>query len=191
MSCHVFFASVSASVLTTGLAGGGQAGCADRWAGFMTASVGNSVKTGDAAFRSVSVSPTFPTFTSSSLSDSVSENALACTSRTLLPCCDPACYAISQVSVSLIHLATTSPWPPRCPAFYQASWRLPFASVATRVKIVMRPSHPSVSRQLSGPSPLLDCQPACPSVPQPPPLHHPLCRKMIYNPNPKCLTLKV
>ena len=73
MSCHVFFASVSASVLTTGLAGGGQAGCADGWAGFMTASVENSVRTGDAAFRSVSVSATFPIFTSARLSGSVSE----------------------------------------------------------------------------------------------------------------------
>ena len=61
LSC--FLSSVSASVLTTGLAGGGQAGCADGWAGFITASVENSVRTGDAAFRSVSVSATFPTFT--------------------------------------------------------------------------------------------------------------------------------
>ena len=39
----------------------------------MTASVENSVRTGDAAFRSVSVSATFPIFTSARLSGSVSE----------------------------------------------------------------------------------------------------------------------
>ena len=75
VSCHGFFSSVCGSVSTTGLAGEGQAGCADQSAGFMTASVGNSVKTVDAAFRLVSVSPTFATFISASLSDSVSENA--------------------------------------------------------------------------------------------------------------------
>ena len=72
--------------MTTGLACGGQAGCADRWLGFITASVAACVKTGDAAYRSVSVPPTFPIFTSASLSDSVSENALASTWRSLLPC---------------------------------------------------------------------------------------------------------
>ena len=75
VSCDGFFASVCASVLTTGLAVEGKAGCADRWAGFITVCVGNSVKTVDAAFKFVSVSPTFQTFTSASLSDSLPENA--------------------------------------------------------------------------------------------------------------------
>ena len=86
MSCNVFFAIVSASVLTTGLASRGQAGCSDCRAGFMTASVGSSVKTGDAAFRLVSVSPTFASFNSATLSERVSENALASTSGSLLAC---------------------------------------------------------------------------------------------------------
>ena len=41
----------------------------------MTASVENSVKTGGAAFRFVSISATFLVFTLGSLSDSVLENA--------------------------------------------------------------------------------------------------------------------
>ena len=86
MSCHVFFARVSASVLTTGLASENQAGCCDRRAGFMTASLGSSVNTGDVAFRFVSISPTFPSFTSASLSERVLKNALASTSGSLLPC---------------------------------------------------------------------------------------------------------
>ena len=86
MSCHVFFARVSASVLTTGLASENQAGCSDRRAGFMTASLGSSVNTGDVAFRLVSISATFPSFTSASLSERVLKNSLACTCGSLLPC---------------------------------------------------------------------------------------------------------
>ena len=75
VSGHGFFASVCGSVLTTCLAGRGHARCADRWAGFITASVGNSVKAVDAVFRLGSVPGTFATITSASLSDSVSQNA--------------------------------------------------------------------------------------------------------------------
>ena len=102
------FASVSASVLTTCLAGEGQAGCADRWHGFMTAIVGNSVNTGDAAFRSVSVRrqfsqplPRLPCQTASRKILKPLHRAVCCLVLWPLPLqgCDPACYTFSQVCV--------------------------------------------------------------------------------------------
>ena len=51
----------------------------------ISAIVGSSVTTGHAAFRSVSVSLTFPAFSSASLSAGVSSNALASTLRSLSP----------------------------------------------------------------------------------------------------------
>ena len=53
---------------------------------FMTASLGSSVNTGDVASRLVSISPTFPSFTSASLSERVLKNTSASTSGSLLLC---------------------------------------------------------------------------------------------------------
>ena len=132
-----------ASVLTTGVACRGQAVCADRWLGFITASVAACVKAGDAAYRSVSNPPTFPTFTSASLSDSVSAQLVAlffglyfckavikrvCHSLKLV------CLQLSSPLIACQQACRPVPWPPCRPVFYQLSWLLPIASVAARVK---------------------------------------------------------
>lgn len=146
MSCHVFFACVPASVLTTVLACRGQVGCADRWLGFITASLAACVKAGDAAYRSVSNPPTFPTFTSATLSYSVSENTLASTSRSQLPCFSASviqrvchclklvCIQLSSPLIACQQACRPVPWPPCRPVFCQPSSLLPIASVAARVK---------------------------------------------------------
>ena len=59
------------------------------------------------------------------------------------------------------------PRPPHVPLFWKQSCALPLLAWRPAFKVVMHSSHPSISRQLCQPSPLVACQPACRPIPLP------------------------